>query len=121
MRNVSTTLLTADQIRAAARRYWIIAAAVITPAFGLLISNWAPLSQWIGRHLGLDAADVPRSLRHVIPVALFGILMLPITFYIQKRTLAKCPQCHTPIYPKQMDIVIATGNCSNCGAPIVNR
>jgi hypothetical protein len=109
-------MLTPADVRAALRRYWLIMAAVMVPSVAFLLVVLSSISHRIG-HTG---TDMSRGLRLIAPMAIFAAIVLPVIFYVQRVTLVKCPECGKPIYPKQVDVVIATGACANCGAQIID-
>ena len=110
-------MLTPADVRTSLRRYWLIMAAVMLPGVALLVAVLSSISHRIG-HAG---TDMSRGLRLIAPLAIFAAIVLPVIFYVQRVTLAKCPECGRPIYPRQVDVVIATGACTNCGAQIIDR
>jgi predicted RNA-binding Zn-ribbon protein involved in translation (DUF1610 family) len=111
-------MLTPADVRAALRRYWLIMAAVMLPGVVLLL---AVVRSSISPRIGHTGTDASRALSLLAPLVIFAAIMLPVIFYVQRVTLAKCPECGKPIYPKQVDVVIATGACANCGAQIIDR
>jgi hypothetical protein len=111
-------VLTPDTLNAAVRYYWRTIAIIVLPTvLGLLLLQ--PFTSRLAAYLASIGLKLLSTSIIVAPILVIVGPMMAAIFYVQRRTLPRCPRCAKLIRPNQIARVITTRNCANCGEQIL--
>ncbi|NKF21062.1 hypothetical protein [Solimonas marina] len=105
-------------IKRSQRNYWTAIYAASVPIICLMLFN-RRIAEWLSTSAAARGFELrwPSISLGLIVIQLAGLFLF--IFWAQRRLLAKCSSCKKPFSPASVGIVIATGNCANCGAKAI--
>jgi hypothetical protein len=110
--------MTAEQIKAAERKYWRFIYLISAPFLLLMIYN-TEISRWVSALLADAGIAVRAPTVALVQIGAGLVLFFGAIFGGHRWFLAHCSKCSKAFYPNNSGIVIATKNCPNCGAQVI--
>ena len=105
--------MTITELRKRKNKYWIYSSAfTLLGALVLLLAINPTCSEFASSYVSKQT--------FIFAVLIFGLIIIFGGIFISaNKYLPKCPSCEKAFYPLQLDIVIATKNCTFCGKNVV--